>query len=424
MGAVAPWCLGVGLAAATPVSAGVDVASGGAIVPLGAPAAFAPGFAPADLAPATGALALRAIRPAQPRSLLRLAALEPAMGAGLREARLILGEDEDFRAPPPPEVEPRRDLKDNAARFPEPDRSRKGDPFIGLRPTFDARLRARGGLAAYSASEWASGATYLAFERLEAPAPAQELMEAAHRLAPAGGESAASATPGRHASRAGASPRAGAAGLNLRAGDALRRLDGSTPHTPRALAMTSMTPAAFDHRVEVIVAPSLLRLPEPAPGQPPVWDERFGARPDYAALIEPTQAERERKCLAEAIYFEARSEPEAGQAAVAQVVLNRVKSGLYPSSVCGVVYQNRHRYLGCQFTFACEGKSLRITEAEPWRAAVRIAREVSEGRLFNADVGGSTHYHADYVRPSWAKRLKKMDTIGSHVFYKLRPGQT
>jgi len=105
-------------------------------------------------------------------------------------------------------------------------------------------------------------------------------------------------------------------------------------------------------------------------------------------------------------------------------VLNRVKSGLYPSSVCGVVYQNRHRYLGCQFSFACEGKSLRITEAEPWRMAVRIAREVSEGRMFNADVGGSTHYHADYVRPSWAKRLKKMDTIGSHIFYKLRPGQT
>ena len=422
MGAVAPWCLGVGLVAATPVSAGVDIASGGAILPLGSPPAFAPGFAPLDVAPFEGAPGLKAIRPTFSSAAVHVAGFG---GAGaVREARLTLGEDEDFRAPPPPEVEPRRDLKQNVERFPEPDRSRKGDPFIGLRPTFDARLRGRGALAAYGASQWTSGVHYLAFERLEANAPAQELVEAAHRLTPAQDADAGGGGSTGRAARAGASPRAGGPALNLRAGEPLRRLDGSTPHTPRAVAMTSMTPAAFDSRVEVIVAPSLVRLPDPAPGQPAVWGERFGERPDYAALIEPTHAERERKCLAEAIYFEARSEPEAGQAAVAQVVLNRVKSGLYPSTVCGVVYQNRHRYMGCQFSFACEGKALRVTEAEPWRTAVRIARDVSEGRLFNADVGGSTHYHADYVRPSWAKRLKKMDTIGSHIFYKLRPGQT
>ncbi|MBX9759399.1 MAG: cell wall hydrolase, partial [Beijerinckiaceae bacterium] len=149
-----------------------------------------------------------------------------------------------------------------------------------------------------------------------------------------------------------------------------------------------------------------------------------GERPDYASLVDQSNSEREERCLAEAIYFEARSEPEAGQAAVAQVVLNRVKSGLYPTSICGVVYQNRHRYMACQFSFACEGKSLRITEPEPWKTAVRIASEVLEGRTFLADVGGSTHYHANYVRPRWAKRLKKMDKIGTHIFYKLRPGQT
>ena len=105
-------------------------------------------------------------------------------------------------------------------------------------------------------------------------------------------------------------------------------------------------------------------------------------------------------------------------------LLNRVKSGLYPASVCGVVYQNRNRHLACQFTFACEGKALRITEPGPWRDATRIAREVYEGTTYLADVGASTHYHADYVRPYWARKLKKMDTIGRHVFYKLRPGQT
>ena len=111
-------------------------------------------------------------------------------------------------------------------------------------------------------------------------------------------------------------------------------------------------------------------------------------------------------------------------AAVAQVVLNRVKSGLYPASICGVVYQNRHHRNACQFSFACEGKALRVTEGEPWKTAVRIAHEVLQGDTWLADVGGATHYHANYVRPRWARALKKMDVIGHHIFYKLRPGQT
>jgi spore germination cell wall hydrolase CwlJ-like protein len=120
-------------------------------------------------------------------------------------------------------------------------------------------------------------------------------------------------------------------------------------------------------------------------------------RPRYADLIDPDKVDREQRCLAEAVYFEARSEPEEGQAAVAQVVLNRVKSGLYPGSICGVVYQNRHRHLACQFTFACEGKSLRIADRESWDQAQRVAREVLEGKTYLADVGSSTHYHADDV---------------------------
>ncbi len=89
------------------------------------------------------------------------------------------------------------------------------------------------------------------------------------------------------------------------------------------------------------------------------------ARSRYADLIDPEALDKEQRCLSEAVYFEARSESETGQAAVAQVVLNRVKSGLYPQSICGVVYQNRHRYMGCQFSFACEGKSLRVGDGPP-----------------------------------------------------------
>ncbi len=92
------------------------------------------------------------------------------------------------------------------------------------------------------------------------------------------------------------------------------------------------------------------------------------------------------RCLAEAIYFELRSEPEEGQAAVAQVVLNRVRSGIYPTTVCGVVYQDRNRPFACQFTFACEGKSLRIEEPGPWAVATRIAEAVVSGANYNPKV--------------------------------------
>jgi spore germination cell wall hydrolase CwlJ-like protein len=141
-------------------------------------------------------------------------------------------------------------------------------------------------------------------------------------------------------------------------------------------------------------------------------------------LFDGDGAEQEKRCLAEAIYFEARGESEEGQAAVAQVVLNRVSSGLYPATICGVVYQNRQRRNACQFSFACDGRSLRVAEPDAWRTAVRIAGAVSTGATYVSDVGRATHYHANYVRPRWARSLEKMDVIGHHIFYKLRPGQT
>jgi hypothetical protein len=200
--------------------------------------------------------------------------------------------------------------------------------------------------------------------------------------------------------------------------------DGSTPAIPRAVALSSTTPAPADATPIEVAAANLA-----IPGFSPRRDATELAMPDsarhrYADLIGPDALDREQRCLAEAVYFEARSEPEDGQAAVAQVVLNRVKSGLYPSNVCGVVYQNRHRYMGCQFSFACEGKSLRITDGPSWQSATRIASAVIEGRTYLSEVGGATHYHADYVKPGWSRRLRKMDVIGRHIFYQLKRGQT
>lgn len=223
------------------------------------------------------------------------------------------------------------------------------------------------------------------------------------------------------------SPKAAAAGSTGAARTSSRRDgDGSTPKTARALALSSTTPAPAEAvPVEIAAAPvSLPRMALPTAATPAPLRVEPETRPLYAELIAPDDLDREQRCLAEAVYFEARSEPEEGRAAVAQVVLNRVRSGLYPASVCGVVYQNRQRHLACQFTFACEGKSLRVTEPDAWDAARRIAADVVAGRTYLAEVGGSTHYHADYVSPTWARKLKRMDVIGRHVFYELRPGQT
>jgi spore germination cell wall hydrolase CwlJ-like protein len=200
----------------------------------------------------------------------------------------------------------------------------------------------------------------------------------------------------------------------------------TTPMVKRAITLSSATPAPVDATpMEIAAAPVSLQSPRLDRGEVTILPKSDDpGRPRYADLIDPDNMNKEQRCLAEAVYFEARSEPVEGQAAVAQVILNRVKSGLYPSSICGVVYQNRHRHLACQFTFACEGKSLRIRDTESWERATRVASAVLEGRTYLADVGGATHYHANYVRPSWSRRLKKMDVIGRHIFYKLKPGQT
>src|SRR6478735_4833392 len=210
------------------------------------------------------------------------------------------------------------------------------------------------------------------------------------------------------------SPAAAAAGSTGAAASA------TTPSVRRAVVLSSTTPAASDSTPMEIAAAPVSRI-ERGMG---TLATRVDERPRYADLIDPDNLSKEQRCLAEAVYFEARSEPPEGQAAVAQVVLNRMKSGLYPSSICGVVYQNRNRHLACQFTFACEGKVLRTTESDAWDQAKRIASAVLEGKTYLAEVGGATHYHAKYVRPYWAKRLKKMDVIGRHIFYKLKHGQT
>ncbi|MGL4727117.1 MAG: cell wall hydrolase [Bosea sp. (in: a-proteobacteria)] len=353
-----------------------------------------------------------------------------------------LSDEEPARLVPMNERRPRGDLKPNIANFPAIDRSRKADPLLALRGSLSSRsapmVREDYDRLLFDSNHGGLSARFEADLGEFPNAPQGLFAEPEPYLAtPSQTEPAtADATPSQTSPRPGMPDRL--------AERSLESIDGSTPATPRQLTLSSTTPqSAAMSPVEVAAAPvsgvaisraEPRRGPEPVAASTPreqraVTIARKSVtpsteRPNYTALIAADKMDREKKCLAEAVYFEARSEPEEGQAAVAQVVLNRVKSGIYPDNVCGVVYQNRHRYLSCQFTFACEGRALTIREPEAWTAAVRIANDVLEGRSYLADVGSSTHYHANYVRPWWARRLTRMDTIGRHVFYRLKPGQT
>jgi len=122
-------------------------------------------------------------------------------------------------------------------------------------------------------------------------------------------------------------------------------------------------------------------------------------------------------CLAKAVYYEAASESEGGQRAVAQVVLNRVTHPAYPKTVCGVVYQGSQRRTGCQFTFTCDGSLRRKPSATSWARALSVARSALSGQVY-APVGLATHYHTVWVNPYWAPSLANIGTIGAHRFYR------
>ncbi len=126
----------------------------------------------------------------------------------------------------------------------------------------------------------------------------------------------------------------------------------------------------------------------------------------------------EENCLARAVYFEARSETEMGQIAVAKVIMNRVKDPNYPNTICGVVYQGSQRRNSCQFSFACDGMPDDVKNPAAWAQSKKIASKVINGdyRMVDA-MNGATNYHADYVKPKWAKHMKKIVKIGNHIFY-------
>ena len=144
----------------------------------------------------------------------------------------------------------------------------------------------------------------------------------------------------------------------------------------------------------------------------------------WAATILPASAfsPDEQQCLATGIYFEARGESLKGQAAVAQVILNRVRNPAYPKTICGVVYQNEDRVDGCQFSFACDRIKDKVNSTRHWQIARQVAMAVTSGKIWLPQIGSATHYHAVYVHPRWADEMEKVGRIGMHIFYRTYGG--
>ena len=183
---------------------------------------------------------------------------------------------------------------------------------------------------------------------------------------------------------------------------------------PLLVAGLLALPALADGRNEPHLT-ALVRLP--APDLAAALSARAqteGLTMDWLVAQPAPTGDADWQCLTEALYFESRGESLEGQIAVAEVILNRVDSPLYPRSVCGVVKQRGGG--GCQFSYVCDGKK-RMREKGAADLSGRIARAMLDGapRLLTE---GATHFHTRHVRPGWSKRFAHTASIGAHIFYR------
>lgn len=138
---------------------------------------------------------------------------------------------------------------------------------------------------------------------------------------------------------------------------------------------------------------------------------------NWLDTLPKAQGGDEWRCLAEALYFEARGETVKGQFAVAEVILNRVESDRFPGSACGVIHQGTGKKFQCQFTYTCDGHKEVIHEQRAWDRVAKVARLALDQRVPDL-TRGATHYHTTAVNPSWSRVYTKTAAIGQHVFYR------
>ena len=138
---------------------------------------------------------------------------------------------------------------------------------------------------------------------------------------------------------------------------------------------------------------------------------------DWLESLPKAKGGSEWRCLAEALYFEARGESVKGQFAVAEVILNRVDSPNYPDTICGVVHQGTGRKYACQFTYTCDGYKEVIREPGAFAQVGKVAKLMLSGAP-RALTQGATHYHTTAVNPRWARKFPRTAKIGVHLFYR------
>jgi spore germination cell wall hydrolase CwlJ-like protein len=174
----------------------------------------------------------------------------------------------------------------------------------------------------------------------------------------------------------------------------------------RLIAYADQLEARFDSNTAARAGVMRASMTVPKPAVPP-------ARPFH--LRDALDQTRDLECLTQAVYYEARGETGAGQAAVAQVVLNRTRHPAFPKTVCGVVFQRVGA--SCQFSFACDGSIHRRVEARAWRRAERVAAKALDGSVM-PDVGNATHFHVARINPGWGASLLRVNQVGQHIFYR------
>jgi hypothetical protein len=198
-------------------------------------------------------------------------------------------------------------------------------------------------------------------------------------------------------------------------GDNLNRLGAQAPHALRDSApprvVVDLTPGRIDWRRRSVNA----RAPSAFQPEPGLFHAAvLQAAPPFR-FLGPVNASHDLDCLTAAVYYEARGEVVAGQAAVAQVVLNRVRNPAFPKTVCGVVYQGAGTG-SCQFSFACNGAMVRERETGAWDRARGVAARALAGYVMH-DVGRATHFHVASLGEIWGGQMIRVAQVGEHVFY-------
>lgn len=196
-----------------------------------------------------------------------------------------------------------------------------------------------------------------------------------------------------------------------------------TPHTEQ------VAKPAIVHTASADVAPTADQVAASAPVRAPSTEviDASSVQPASVPAVEvqdPAMQEllHEHRCLSEALYYEARGEGKQGEMAIAEVIFHRLRKGTYGHSICSVVYAGAPHH-GCQFSFACDGISLRRGKAYgAWRRAQYLAAQilVGQARLMNV-TGGATNFHAISASPDWAYEMERTTQIGNHVFYRHLP---